>query len=295
LALGNGKDGKAEPPSTAQPDAKARPFSTPDAVSAKDSAASAAVALVEGAAYRSADHVEDPALGVMARPSQEAVRLAREERQRRRDEQAGDLRVAVNEKSGQGGMALPPPLPAQGLAEPSQAPPEARQTVKPQHEPQQMGGARPTSQEAAPPAADNKLPPASVAPAVAEAALSDEDIASRVIAAVQSWRVAWERGDLDAYMACYAPNVRQGARRSAEIIKRQKEDLWSRAKPASVLLEDMRVSVKGDTARVVMRQEYADEKGNGDTGRKTLSLTLKDGAWLITQEDWSPLYHETGN
>jgi murein L,D-transpeptidase YafK len=238
----------------------------------------------EKAAHRSADHVEDPALGVMARPSQEAVRLAREERQRGRDGQTGDLRVAaVNEKSGQGGMTLPPPLPAQGLAGPSQASPEARQGVSP---------------KVAPPAADKDLPPAPTAPAAtvaAQVAPSDEEIASHVIAAVQSWRAAWEQGDLDAYMAYYAPKARQGGRRSAADIKRQKEELWSRLKPASVLLEDMRVSVKGDTARVVMRQEYTDEKGNGDTGRKTLSLTLKDGAWLITQEDWSVLPHDTGN
>jgi murein L,D-transpeptidase YafK len=325
LASGSGADAKAQPPSTTQPDSKSRPFSTSDAVSAKDSAASAALALAEGAAYRSADHVEDPAFGVMARPSQEAVRLAREERLRKRDEQAGDLRVAVNEKSGQGGMALPPPLPAQGLAEPSQASPEARQAVKPQREPQQQvqvagveqapaqvslepqqaDQTQPASQEAAPPATDNDLPPASAVLAAtaaaqsslsaAEVALSDEELASRVIAAVQSWRAAWEQGDLDAYMACYAPKAKQGTRKSAEDIRRQKEDLWNRAKPASVLLEDMRVSVQGDTARVVMRQEYADEKGNGDTGRKTLSLALRDGAWLITQEDWSALSHETSN
>jgi len=263
--------------------------------SGKDLAAAAALALAEKAPHRSADHVEDPAFGAMARPSQEAVRLAREERLRGRAEQAGDLRIAVNEKSGQGGMPLPPPLPAQGLAEPSQA-------FKPQREPQQADQIQAVSQKVAPPAADNDLPPASAAlaatvaaPAAADTALSDEELASRVIAAVQSWRAAWEQGDLDAYMACYAPKAKQGARRSAEDIKRQKEELWSRARPVSVLLEDMRVSVKGDTARVVMRQEYADEKGNGDIGRKTLSLTLKDGAWLITQEDWSSLPHETGN
>jgi ketosteroid isomerase-like protein len=56
-----------------------------------------------------------------------------------------------------------------------------------------------------------------------------------------------------------------------------------------VQLEDMRVSVKGDTAQVVMRQKYMNEQGGGSTGRKTLSLTLRDGAWLITQEDWSAL------
>jgi ketosteroid isomerase-like protein len=124
---------------------------------------------------------------------------------------------------------------------------------------------------------------------------NDEDFASQVIATVQSWRVAWEQGDLEAYMTYYAPRARQGSRKNAEAIKKQKEALWKRLKPASVLLEDMRVTVDADTARVVMRQTYTDENGSGDIGRKTLSLISKDGAWLITQEDWSALPNETGN
>ena len=131
--------------------------------------------------------------------------------------------------------------------------------------------------------------------AAAEVPPSDEELASQVITVVESWRLAWEKGDLEAYMAYYTPRATQGSRRNAEAVRIQKEALWKRLRPASVLLEDMRVSVKGDTAQVVMRQRYTDEKGNGDIGRKTLSLILRDGAWLITQEDWSALPHEISN
>jgi ketosteroid isomerase-like protein len=138
-------------------------------------------------------------------------------------------------------------------------------------------------------------PQVAAAPVVLKAAPDDEELASQVVTAVQAWRAAWEQGDLEAYMAHYAPRAKQGTRRNTDAIRKQKKELWSRAKPASVLLEDMRVNVKNDTAQVVMRQKYADEKGNGDIGRKTLALTLRDGAWLITQEDWSALPHEISN
>jgi len=234
---------------------------------------------------------------LLARPSQEAVRLAQEDRLRQSNDQADALLVAANESS----IILPPPLPAQGLAGPSQAlaqaAPEQQMAVLEPVEPQQElhAAAPPETLEAVAPeiitpgvvaeTAVALASPASAVPAVP----TDEELASQVIATVQSWRANWERADLEAYMAHYAPRARQGSRRSAEAIKKQKEELWSRLKPASVQLEDMRVSVKGDTAQVVMRQKYMNEQGGGSTGRKTLSLTLRDGAWLITQEDWGAL------
>jgi ketosteroid isomerase-like protein len=263
-----------------------------EAVSVTSSAAAAVLALAEGVSSRSTDHVESPSLGTMARPSQEAVRMAREERLRQRNEQADGLRVAVNES----GTTLPPPLPAQGLAESSQVLPpavHAQQMAAPAQqesgEPQQ--GLHAATSEAVVHAAAVDAPPTSATQAV----LNDEELASQVITIVQSWRAAWEQADLEAYMTYYAPRARQGARRSAEAIRKQKEELWSRLKPASVQLEDIRVSVKGDTAQVVMRQKYVNEKGNGSIGRKTLALSLRDGAWLITQEDWSALPHEISN
>ena len=246
----------------------------PAAESGEDSktgADSVVLALAEGVSRQSTDHVENPSLGVIAHPSQEAVRLAREERLRQRSGQTDDVRVAVNESYGQGAMTLPPPLPSQGLAESSQASQAQHMSARALGEPQQE-----------PQPADVQTP-------------SSEELASRIIATVESWRAAWEQGDLESYMSYYVPTARQGFRRNAAAIRRQKEELWNRIRPASVLLEDIRVSVKGDAAQVVMRQRYTDESGNGDFGRKTLSFILKDGAWLITQEEWSALPYEISN
>ncbi|MDR0339307.1 MAG: hypothetical protein LBH65_03405, partial [Desulfovibrio sp.] len=65
-----------------------------------------------------------------------------------------------------------------------------------------------------------------------------------------------------------------------------------------VRLGDLRIIVRGKgKERMVMadmHQKYADKAGGGDEGLKTLTFIEKDGRWLITQEDWSPIANETG-
>ena len=135
------------------------------------------------------------------------------------------------------------------------------------------------------------------APAKAAGAVkpSSEDIASVVSGQTEAWRKAWESGNLDAYVSFYASNARQGSRSSAEAIRTHKRALWSKAAPSSLTLENMRIDVRGDTATVVARQEYADSNDGGDRGIKTLIFKKLNGQWLITQEKWSPLSDEAGN
>ncbi len=114
-----------------------------------------------------------------------------------------------------------------------------------------------------------------------------EDPSAEIRRAVETWRKAWEKGDLDDYMACYASNASQGGRSGADAIRAQKEDLWKRKAPAKVVLSDISVSASGSRVRVRMRQEYADATGDGDKGVKTLTFERQQNAWRITREDWS--------
>lgn len=259
-----------------------------------------------------ADHVEDASSGGMAMPSQEAVRLAREERLRARQAAA---------QTGLRDLGLPPPLPSQRLTESasrgssgqnaallSEEKAETQKTSLPQpllaipapeavrQEPQKAPVSQPAMEVAEPQPAQDKTPatggqkPAQDEHSVTPVEwLSDEEAASAIMNSVEEWRSAWERGDINAYMAFYAPSARQGGRKNADAIRKQKADLWARVRPASVTLTDARVTVKGDSALVVLRQEYADEQGNGDIGKKTISFVYTGGAWLITQEEWSSL------
>ena len=112
---------------------------------------------------------------------------------------------------------------------------------------------------------------------------------------VEEWRAAWQAGDVDLYMAFYAPSAKQGSRSGAAAIRKHKERIWAGAAPDTVALADVSVSIKGDTATAVMRQTYRDNRGKGDHGRKKLTFRNINGVWLITQEDWSPLPDEAGN
>lgn len=124
---------------------------------------------------------------------------------------------------------------------------------------------------------------------------SSEELASVLSARTEAWRKAWESGDLDGYVSFYAPKARQGSRTGAEAIRKHKSELWGRAAPDNLTLDDVRIEVKNSTATVSMRQEYADSNGGGDKGLKILVFEHIKGQWLITQEKWSPLPNEANN
>lgn len=106
---------------------------------------------------------------------------------------------------------------------------------------------------------------------------------------VESWRRAWEKGDLAAYAACYAKDAVQGSRKGAAAIKAHKNGLWKHSKPKQVVLTNIRIASKQDTITVDMHQSYTDSKSFADMGRKTLYLKAKGNGWSIVREDWSPM------
>lgn len=226
---------------------------------------------------------------------------------------AGSAHAAA--QRGDQSLNLPPPLPAQGLAG-SAAPTTPLLAEKPAREEKpapasgrgqahkallvaetapsshatsgQEAGALGHESTKAVTQGQKAAPRTQAAPSLAE--LADE-----LAGVVENWRAAWEKGDVEAYMAFYAPNARQGSRTTATAIRRQKEQLWARSAPATVHLEDVRVRLDKDTALADMRQEYADSKGSGDVGLKTLIFQQINGEWLIIREDWNALSDETGN
>ncbi len=115
-----------------------------------------------------------------------------------------------------------------------------------------------------------------------------EDPAKGVRAALETWRKAWEKGDLDDYMACYAKDADQSGRKGAAAIRAQKKKLWVRCAPAEVELTGIAVSVSGHKARAEMRQIYRDAGDGGDKGIKTLVLEHRQNTWLIVRENWRP-------
>lgn len=113
-----------------------------------------------------------------------------------------------------------------------------------------------------------------------------EAVTPMVSAMVEEWRAAWEAGDLERYMAFYAPEARQPGKDRAAI-REHKARLWAAAPPARVVLAGLRVQVDSVGLRVDMAQTYRDVAGRSDKGVKTLLLRPQDGLWRIAREEWS--------
>ena len=110
-----------------------------------------------------------------------------------------------------------------------------------------------------------------------------------VNAFIEGWRKAWEKGDLNAYAACYGPQSVQGTRTGATAIRNHKAGLWQRSRPVQVVLTNMRITSKQEGIVVDMLQAYTATNSFADMGVKTLVLQAKGSLWQIAREDWSPM------
>lgn len=116
-----------------------------------------------------------------------------------------------------------------------------------------------------------------------------DEVSGEVSAVLESWRKAWEAGRLDEYMSYYTDDAVQQGRGNARNIRRQKELLWSKVKPALVQLAGLRLVMDKRGIRADMNQVYADSAGKSDRGTKTLQLRYDGENWRIQREDWSAM------
>jgi len=103
---------------------------------------------------------------------------------------------------------------------------------------------------------------------------------------VEDWRVAWEKADLNHYLAVYAPDADQGGRKGLDSIREHKKDLWPKQKPRKVILEDLQVELDPNGAKVSFVQRYEASGGFSDQGRKTLVFQPRADGWKILTEEW---------
>lgn len=116
-----------------------------------------------------------------------------------------------------------------------------------------------------------------------------EGVSEEITAMLESWRQSWEGARINDYMEFYDANAWQQGRQGAVNIRRQKENLWNRVRPALVQLSGMRFSIDPAGIRVDMNQSYADSAGKTDKGVKTLLLRFDGEQWRIKREDWANL------
>jgi len=111
----------------------------------------------------------------------------------------------------------------------------------------------------------------------------------QVEALLESWREAWERGDVDAYMAFYGDHAVQGGRRGLADIREHKVALWAERPPKMVRLDDMRVTERKNGWRVEFVQRYESKDGFADKGMKRMVLVKAGPRIIIVDEQWSAL------
>jgi ketosteroid isomerase-like protein len=114
-----------------------------------------------------------------------------------------------------------------------------------------------------------------------------ETVAPDIFTFIETWRAAWEGGDLAAYTEAYAPNAVQGNRRGRAAIVQHKETLWSNITPVKVELSGIFLATDSGGIKVDMHQNYNDSRGFSDRGTKTLILTPTATGWAIVREDWT--------
>jgi murein L,D-transpeptidase YafK len=105
---------------------------------------------------------------------------------------------------------------------------------------------------------------------------------------ITRWQDAWQKKDLEGYMAAYAEDFfSRGLDRNGW--KRHKAELNTKNRRIRVEVRDLRIKLIS-SARAIVRfdQEYSSDRLH-DLGRKTIQLVKRDGRWRIKKETWVPL------
>lgn len=114
-----------------------------------------------------------------------------------------------------------------------------------------------------------------------------DSLAPGVAAFVETWRKAWQKADLEKYMAFYDRDAVQDSRRGSEAIRAHKQQTWAKRTPVAVDLYGIRVRLEDQGVRVDMTQVYRDSSGYRDKGVKELLLYPDGDSWRIRTETWS--------
>jgi adhesin transport system outer membrane protein len=135
------------------------------------------------------------------------------------------------------------------------------------------------------PAPDARMQvPVPVPVPAAPASSPDDANYSEVRQALQSWRAAWARRDVDAYLQFYAPTFVPPTGGDRESWRERRKTALSRAADITVEIADLTVTLDDAThATMVFRQTYRSANYR-DIVTKTLQWTKLGDRWLIVRE-----------
>ncbi len=146
--------------------------------------------------------------------------------------------------------------------------------------------AEPAKPAAKPESAKVEKPePAKAEPAKADTAkpAPSSGAESQVSATVEAWAKAWASKDVAGYLAFYAPDFETPDGLSRAAWEAQRKDRIERPKSISVDVKMNKVTVKGNEATAVFRQNYRSDTIKSDNS-KLLKLVKSGDRWLIRTE-----------
>jgi len=152
-----------------------------------------------------------------------------------------------------------------------------------------------TAALAATPVTPAATPPAPAAPAAAAAAPAAPAAApaqapnagiAEVETAVRAWAAAWSARDVDRYLAAYAPDFTPAKKQDRKQWEAERRTRITNKSKISVAVDDLVISVSGQTASARFKQVYSADKLKS-TDRKTLELQRVGDKWLIRKESTS--------
>lgn len=107
--------------------------------------------------------------------------------------------------------------------------------------------------------------------------------AAEVEAAVRAWATAWSAQDVDRYLATYAPEFAPAGSQSRKSWEEERRARIAGKSSISVTLDNLAVSIDGQSASARFRQTYRSDKLS-NVSRKTLELQRSGNQWLIRKE-----------
>ncbi|WP_422086039.1 L,D-transpeptidase Cds6 family protein [Variovorax sp.] len=133
-------------------------------------------------------------------------------------------------------------------------------------------------------AAFGASPAAPATPSATEAAVPAPTVGiAEVEAAVRAWAAAWSARDADRYLAAYAPDFTPPRNQDRKRWETDRRARIADKSSISVGIEDLVISVNGQSASARFKQVYRADKLK-ETGRKTLELQRVGNQWLIRKE-----------
>ncbi len=148
-----------------------------------------------------------------------------------------------------------------------------------------MASAAPQGLAPAAPAMAGALAPPATAVA-ATAAPTPAATSSAILSALEEWRAAWARRDVDRYLSMYAADFTPPAGLTRAQWEEQRRLRLQRASFIVVKLIEPQIRVAGDSQATAVFTQVYESDALKESGRKTLALVQADGRWRIRDESF---------